>query len=138
MSSKTVVKKILSFIESNLDENLTLENISKELNYSKFYVARIFREHTGCTMYKYIQSRRLTEAARMLVETDKPIIEIAFEAKYNSQQAFSQAFHQVYLCTPQGFRKNNIFYPKQTGITMKANRNCFSHTDQVLGGKMAA
>ena len=55
--------------------------------------------------YKYIQGRRLTLAARELVETKKPITEIAYEAHYNSQQAFTLAFHQLYLCTPQTYRK---------------------------------
>ncbi len=42
MGKKTVTEQVLSYIESNLDKELTLEKIAKELNYSKFYLARQF------------------------------------------------------------------------------------------------
>ena len=77
MSDNIIVKKIADYIEDNLNEDLSLDKISKDLNYSKFYIARTFAEKTGSTIYKYIQGRRLTLAAKKLVETKKPIIEIA-------------------------------------------------------------
>lgn len=94
---KKVVEKILDYIENHLDEEISLDKIASNLNYSKFYIARIFSEQTGKTIYKYIQGRRLTLAARKLVETEKNIIEIAYEAQYSSQQAFTLAFHQLYF-----------------------------------------
>ncbi len=113
MSQKSVAKLAAAYIEAHLFEELEIETIAKELNYSRFYIARAFREYTGKTIYKYIQNRRLTEAARLLVETDLPIVEIAYEINYHSQQAFTQAFHRVYLCTPQVYRKKRLFYPIQ-------------------------
>ena len=86
MGKKTVTEQVLSYIESNLDKELTLEKIAKELNYSKFYLARQFKRNIGVTLHKYIQSRRLTEAAGKLAESGKPIIEIAFEAGYGSDR----------------------------------------------------
>lgn len=111
MGNMAVTKRMLSYIEDNLDKELTLEKIAKELSYSKFYLARTFKHNTGITLYKYIQGRRLDEAARKLAESKQPIIEIAFEAGYGSQQAFTQAFRQAYACTPQEYRKNGIFIP---------------------------
>ena len=80
-----VVEKVVDYIETHLDDELTLDKIADALNYSKFYVARAFNEETGSTVYKYIQGRRLTMAAHALVKTDQPIIEIAYEAHYDSQ-----------------------------------------------------
>lgn len=119
MSENIVVKKIVDYIEKHLNEDLSLSQIAKELNYSKFHIARIFAEHTDCTIYKYIKQRRLTLAAQKLTETKKPIIEIAYEAHYSSQQAFTLAFHKLYYCTPQTYRKNGVFYPAQVRIRMK-------------------
>lgn len=138
MQEKTVVDKIVDYIEKHLDEELSLDKIAKELNYSKFYIARSFSNKTGETIYQYIKGRRLTLAAQKLVETRKPIIEIAYEAQYNSQQAFTLAFHQLYLCTPQIYRKNGIFHPKQTSISMRSSQVYFSHTKHMWGGRMAA
>ncbi len=134
MSEDKVVQKVVSYIEEHIQEELSLDKIAAALNYSKFYIARTFAEQAGITIYKYIQGRRLTLAAEKLARTRKPIVEIAYEAHYNSQQAFTLAFGRLYQCTPQTYRRNGIFYPKQPkmlhiGTVLRIN---------VKGGMMAA
>lgn len=121
MNNKVVVKKTVDYIETHMDEDLSLDKIANALHYSKFYLARIFAEETGSTVYRYIQGRRLTLAAWKLVETKRPIVEIAYEAQYDSQQAFTLAFKRVYECTPKIYRKNGVFYPKQPKICMMSS-----------------
>lgn len=133
-----IVKGIVDYIEKHLEEDLSLDKIAGDLNYSKYYIARIFSEKTGVTVYKYIQGRRLTIAAYKLVKTNKSIIEIAYEAHYSSQQAFTLAFNQLYLCSPQAYRKQGFFYPKQSIIDMKSLRFSFSCTNYLFGGRIAA
>lgn len=141
MGVNNIVESLIDYIEKNLNEDLTLDKIADDLNYSKYYITRIFSEKTGTTIYKYIQGRRLTLAALKLVETKKPIIEISYEAKYNSQQAFTLAFSRLYSCTPQTYRKNARFYPKQRKIetiNMGSSWHSFWKTIYRWGGKMAA
>ena len=138
MNDNIVVRKIVEYIESHLQDDLSLEKIAQDLNYSKYYISRTFAENTDCTVYKYIQGRRLTLAARDLVESKKPIAEIAQEAHYSSQQAFTLAFHQLYLCPPQIYRRNRVFYPKQSRISMKASLALFSCQEHLTGGNAAA
>lgn len=137
MSDEHVMKKLVSYIDEHLDENLSLDRIAEALNYSKFYISRAFAQETGCTIYKYIQGRRLTLAAEKLVNTSEPIIEIAYEAQYNSQQAFTLAFGRLYQCTPQVYRKNGVFSPKQEKITL-CTRQYLSGSAYRMGGEMAA
>ena len=85
---------------------------------SKFHLNRIFTEQTRVTIYKYLQNRRLTIAAEKLVNTDKPITQIACEAGYDTQQAFSFAFKQVYLYPPKTYRNIGVFIPKQNRISL--------------------
>lgn len=113
MRADKVVRQTISYIEEHIEEALSLDTIAAALNYSKFYLARTFAEETGCTIYKYIQGRRLTRAAEKLVKTQQPIVEIAYEAQYNSQQAFTLAFGRLYQCTPQAYRRKGVFYPMQ-------------------------
>ncbi len=138
MDEKTIVNNILSYIEKNLDEDLSLNRIEEEVHYSKFYINRLFAKETGCTIYKYIQKRRITEAARQLAGTCKPIAEIAQEAHYNSQQAFTLAFRQIYYCTPQEYRKNGVFCPKQSEITIMDCIYMAGSNFLMYGGKIAA
>lgn len=137
MKDKSIVKKVIDYIECHLQEDLSLDQIAKKVNYSKFYIARSFVEETGTTIYKYIQGRRLTLVAQMLVETQKTIMDIAYEANYHSQQAFTLAFHKVYLCSPLDYRKNGIFYPLQRELMTKKTC-CLTTKTFYMGGSMAA
>lgn len=138
MNDNTVVKKVVDYIETHMDENLSLEKIANALNYSKYYIARNFSEETKCTVYKYIQGRRLTLAAQKLVETKQPIVEIAYEAHYDSQQAFTLAFRQLYECTPKAYRKNGVFSPRQSRICMMSSLSGQLSIYCIPGGKLAA
>ena len=115
---KEVVKKVIDYIEKNLEKEIDLNNISKTIGYSKFYLNRIFTKHTGITIYKYLQNRRLTVAAEKLIKTDMPIMQIAYEAGYDTQQSFSFAFKQIYLYPPKTYRNIGTFKPKQNRISM--------------------
>lgn len=105
MGKASVTEEVISYIEKHFDQELSLEEIAGALHYSRYYVARAFKESTGMTLHKYIQGRRLQEAARKLAQSGQPIIEVAFNAGYGSQQAFTQAFRREYQCTPQEYRR---------------------------------
>lgn len=115
---KEIVKKVIDYIENNLEQEIDLDKIAETIGYSKFHLNRMFTEETNITIYKYLQIRRLTIAAEKLVKTDTPIIQIAYEAGYHSQQAFSLAFKQIYLYSPKIYRDRGIFVPKQQKISM--------------------
>ena len=55
----------------------------------------------------------MTEAARQLVFSSQRLLEIAFSAGYESQQAFSDAFRRLYHMSPARFRARGFFYPLQ-------------------------
>ena len=138
MSDMSLTRRILMYIEDNLDKELSLEKIAKELNYSKFYIARTFKDNTGVTLHQYVRDRRLEAAAGKLAGTDKSIVEIAFEAGYSSQQAFTQAFRRVYTCTPQEYRRTGVFIPRQSRIFMGMKMRCAMLSCGLTGGRIAA
>ena len=121
---KDIVGKVLDYIEGHLKEELNLEQIAEHAGYSRFHLNRMFMEETGCTIYKYVQERRLTLAAEKLVDTDMDIAQISYDAGYQSQQAFSLAFKQVYGCPPGTYRKRGIHVPAKKRILMH-NISCF-------------
>ena len=138
MKGKSVVIRILSYVERNLENDLTLEEIAKEFHYSKFYVERVFKEHTGQPLYRYMKNRRLNEAAKKLVETRRPIVEIALETGYHSQQAFTQAFHEVYGLSPQKYRKLGNVVSIQERIDLSGIRTYEISRLRHMDGRMAA
>ena len=115
------IEKVIDYIENNLSSKLDLENISEAVHYSKYHLHRLFSETVGMTIHDYVGRRQLTEAAKLLVFSDRPIIEIAFICGYESQQAFSSAFKSMYKIPPAQYRENREFYPLQLRFTLHRN-----------------
>lgn len=103
----------IEFIEDHLAEKLDLNLIAQAVHYSKYHLHRSFTDTVGVTVHDYVQRRQLTEAAKLLVFSDKPIIEIALSAGYESQQAFAAVFKAMYKKTPNRYREEEEFYPLQ-------------------------
>ena len=120
MTTQTlVIQQVLDYIENHLAEEMDLEAIAQAAGYSKFHLNRMFTKATGQTIYKYLQARRLTVAAELLVKTERPIVQIAYDCGYHSQQAFTQAFRQLYIYPPKMYRDRGVFQPKQNKITLR-------------------
>ena len=83
------------------------------VGYSKYHLHRMFVETVGLSIHDYVQRRQLTESAKLLVFSDKSILEISLIAGYESQQAFTNIFKQMYKKTPNEYRMNEEFYPLQ-------------------------
>lgn len=107
------IVSIIDYIEAHLTEKLDLELISGAMHYSKYYLHRMFTTAVGLTLHDYLQRRRLTEAAKLLVFSEQSILDIALKAGYESQQAFSNIFTALYKIPPGKYRENEKFYPLQ-------------------------
>ncbi len=106
-----IVSRAIQYIEANLSDKLELDIVAAALHYSKFHLHRIFTKTVGLTIHDYAKRRQLTEAAKLLVFSTKPIIEIALISGYESQQAFTDIFKAMYKITPAEFREAEEFYP---------------------------
>ena len=115
------IETVIDYIESHLDEKLDLEKVSEAVHYSKYHLHRMFTNTVGMTIHDYVQRRQLTEAAKLLVFSSKPIIEVAFFCGYESQQAFSSAFKSMYKVPPAQYRDKGNFYPLQLQFVLHKN-----------------
>ncbi len=107
------IETVIDFIENNLDGKLDLDTVATATHYSKYHLHRIFTDTVGMTIHDYVIRRQLTEAAKLLVFSEKSIIEIAFICGYESQQAFTTAFKSMYKIPPAEYREQRDFYPLQ-------------------------
>ena len=82
----------------------------------------MFTETVGMTLHDYVQRRRLTEAAKLLAFSRRPISQIALQCGYESQQSFSQAFKSMYKAPPAAYRAAGNFYPLQLPFTLRMER----------------
>lgn len=114
-----IVSQAIRYIEEHLHEKIDLDLVALALHYSKYHLHRIFTKTVGLTIHDYAKRRQLTEAAKLLVFSEKPVIEIALMSGYESQQAFTDIFKAMYKTSPAEFRKMGNFYPLQLEICLK-------------------
>ena len=105
------VAKAIDYIEDNLGLATDLASVAAEVGYSKFHLHRIFEKTVGLTVHDYARHRAMTESAKLLAFSGRPVSEIALIAGYDSQQAFSAAFKSLYKQTPAAFGDSGRFYP---------------------------
>ncbi|GAF64796.1 putative DNA-binding protein [Bacillus sp. TS-2] len=121
MKYEKAINESITFIEGNLEKELTVDIIAKHVGYSKYHFHRIFQGIIGESIMDYIRSRRLTNAAKMLLFSEEKIIDIAIYFGFESQEAFTRAFQRMYHLPPGKYRKiiSKIVYHKED-VKMKS------------------
>lgn len=98
----------IGFIDRNYyDEAISLDRVAREVNISPNYFSAMFSQEVGQTFVEYLTGKRISEAKRMLRQTDKRSSEIAFAVGYKDPHYFSFVFKKVAGCTPSEYRKGD-------------------------------
>lgn len=130
MNNIEKVQAAIDYIEDHLTEKLDLDVIASAVHYSKYHLHRVFSKTVGLTVHEYRNRRQLTEAAKLLVFSEGPILDIALLAGYESQQAFTTAFSAMYKQSPSQYRENEKFYPLQLRFQFEGSYNMRNSTEK--------
>ena len=102
----TLSSTIEKYIKENYkDPSLGLNKISDEFQISESYFSHMFKEKTGVNFSTYLENIRMTEAARLIKETDTSLNELYIAVGYNNSNTFRRAFKKVYGVTPSAMRE---------------------------------
>ncbi len=115
MNKFEILSTALEYIEENLVEGVTPEMCAEACSYSLSSMQKMFKCTFRIGIGDYISRRRLTTAAKELLETDMTVLDIALKYGYNSHEVFTRAFVRLWGVTPSEFRKNRTFseiFPK--------------------------
>ncbi|CAH0344159.1 AraC family transcriptional regulator [Bacillus sp. CECT 9360] len=100
------LQRAIDYMEEHLlDQEITIENISKQANVSAFHFQRTFAILTDISVGEYLRRRRLTLAAQELSRTNCKIIDLAYKYGYDTPEAFSKAFRRQHGVSPSEARK---------------------------------
>jgi len=99
---------IKQYIEANLEETITLENIGGHVNLAPAYVSSLFRTETGQGLFEYIISRRIDYAKRLLLVYDYPLSEIASRSGFSDYNYFSRTFKRKVGVSPRKYKKYKL------------------------------
>ena len=105
MLNTPLMAHAIDFIEAHLRDDITVGDIARAVSLSVYYFCRSFNQATHHTPYDYLMRRRVAEAARDLLQTDRKIIEITFDYQFNNPETFARAFKRVLGMQPNQWRK---------------------------------
>lgn len=98
---------ICDYINKHCTEDLTLEDVASTAGFSKYHFSRLFKEFAGVSFYKYLNTRRIAYAERLLLDPSISITEVAINSGFNSISAFMRMFKIIKNCTPTQFKSLN-------------------------------
>ena len=101
----TPARQTAKFIESHLNEDLSLQRLSQIVNLSPSHLIRLFQQEFQHSPHEYVILARMNHAKYLLKTTSKPIKAIAREVGYRTESSFTNAFTEKVGISPRRFRE---------------------------------
>lgn len=112
-SSIARLKPVLRYIQEEYQKEITVKEVAELSNLSESHFMKSFKNLTGISLIKYVNSVRLENAERLLKNTDKSVSEICEECGFHHFSYFIRAFKSTYGCTPGELRKKAAEAPAE-------------------------
>ena len=100
----TLLAKLIRFINEHLSEELSLDRLAAEVNFSTYHVCRIFKRYTGNTLTQYIITKRI-DLAKYMLGQNMSITEVCQSAGFNNYSYFYKTFHRLTGLSPAEYRE---------------------------------
>ena len=99
------IKAAIDYIHKNYRQPITIRQLAGLSHMSDGHFCRLFKKYTFKTPVQYINRARLSAAMDLLLESDRKVMDIAFDTGFNSLSYFIGVFKQSMGCTPTEFRR---------------------------------
>lgn len=103
--SNSLIIKAMKYIKENYENEITLEDISREVNISSHYFSKLFKDEVGENFIDFITSLRIQKSKELLAENKLSSKEICFEVGYGDPNYFSRKFKKIVGITPSEYKK---------------------------------
>ena len=104
-AEKEVVAAIRKVLVTRFQQNLSLEQIATQLNYSPFHLCRLFRKHTGWSIHQYLTQLRLRTALEYVTQANTDLTSLALKLGFASHSHFTETFRKTFGAPPSELRK---------------------------------
>jgi AraC-like DNA-binding protein len=102
--TRTQLQQVLDYIQTHLDQDLSLAELAETLNLSPSYFATAFKQAIKVSPHQYVIQQRVERAKLMLSKTDLAIADIALQVGFSSQSHLNQQFKRLTGMTPKQIR----------------------------------
>lgn len=99
-----MIENIKSYIRENMAYDFTMDELASFFNYSPKYLGRVFKLRTGYTIKEYYNQTKVSQAKRLLTETNLSVENVAVQTGFNSAAYFDRVFHKITGLSPQVYR----------------------------------
>ncbi len=99
------IQETIDYIEQNLNNDITLDQLAAIAYCSKFHYHRTFQAMVGEPVMEYVRKRRVTLAANEILSTKRKLVDIAYDYGFCSQVDFSRTFRRIQGISPMECRK---------------------------------
>lgn len=106
VSNRVNWKKVLNYIDTNINEQINFVLLAKSNNYSYDRFRHLFTQHFGLSPYAYLTEQRIERAKRLLKNSNSNITDIAFDSGFNSSSQFTNIFKKYVGVTPKEYKKS--------------------------------
>ena len=100
-----LIESITVLLEKSVESNLNIETIANLTNYSKSYIFRTFKKHTGSSIMSYFNNLKIERAKNLLKESKLSVNQISEQLKFDSSSYFSKAFKKITGYSPLQYKK---------------------------------
>lgn len=104
--NQQVIRKVISYLESNISKKLTIEDISSDNLINKVRLQKIFNSELSTTVIDYFNSLKITEAKRLIRDGSMNFSQISDQLGYSSIHYFSNQFKKITGLTPSSYAKS--------------------------------
>ncbi len=101
------VQALAGYIDTHVEDDLTLGQLAARAHLSVFSFARRFRAVVGIPPHRYVLNRRVERAKALLVQNDATVAEVALRCGFGDQSAFTTAFRRLTRQTPTRYRETH-------------------------------
>jgi AraC family transcriptional regulator len=99
------MRRVIEYIEDNLEGDLSLQAMAAEVDISPLYLARAFKAAVGQSPHQYVLARRIERAKELLRNTDLPVVDVALSSGFSSQSHLSHWFIRQVGVSPAVYRR---------------------------------
>jgi AraC family transcriptional regulator len=99
------MRRLVDFIEENLEGDLSLHAMAEEVDISPLYLARAFKAALGQSPHRYVLTRRIERARELLRNTSMPVVDVAMASGFSSQSHLSHWFLRQVGVSPAAYRR---------------------------------
>jgi AraC family transcriptional regulator len=109
----TKLKRVLEYVDSNLDREILLTNLAEAAGLSAAHLCNAFRHSTGKSPHQFVMHARIERAKELLRRPGLRVIDIAIASGFKNPQHFARVFRSACHLTPTQFKMENM--PKTAG-----------------------